>query len=609
VIALFWLLVLAVAAPVAAQGQFTASVDHANLRVGETVNLTLTFDGASSGLGAPQLSSLGNLQVAGGPFTSTNVSIVNGRISSSASFTYALRALQAGHADIGPAKLTYKGKTYTTAPISLNVLAAGSASGSPGSPGARGGSDARGAGDIFLRVVPDKTVAYVGEQITLTYKIYFSVQMTNPELVQLPHATGFWVEDISLPQQAVLTDEVVSGRAYKVAVIRKSALFPTTDGDLEVEPLVVATKIERRTRRMPRDPFDIFNDPFFQLGTDFQPVQVQSPTVKLKIRPLPTASAPAGFAGAVGSFNVRSQVDRMQGKTDEAVTLIVQISGTGNIKMLPEPVFSLPADVQRFDPETSEDIRRNQMRINGTKTFKYVLIPRAPGVQVIPAVTYAFFDPERAKFTTTSAPEIRLLVEKGSGTGVVNSNIPVAAKRGVESVGTDISFAKMQPGVFVSRLLMPHQEVSFWVLTTVPWMALAGMMIGIRRRESLGAVKFARRSALRQAARHVRQAEKAHKSIKLPVAVKAISAALDSCLLAAIGPAVTAMPDDALREAWATRNLSAALLEEILDLRAECDRFQYAASLFSGQDIGGLVTRAKNLTAKFDRTPLEVRAA
>jgi hypothetical protein len=505
-----------------------------------------------------------------------------------------LRAKAAGKGVIGPAVARFRGKDLTSNPITITILAASAPAPDRDSRGS--GS----AGDVFIRVYADKSNACVGEQITLTYKLYFAAQITSPEIVQLPRATGFWVEEISLPPTLPLTDEMVGGRSYKVAVIRKSALFPTASGDLEVEPMVIQTKVEKRGRRRSPDPFDLFNDPFFQLGRQFEAVELSSPGVTLHVRPLPQTGAPADFNGAVGSYRIRAGLDREACKTDEAVTLTVEIEGTGNIKTLPEPRVSLPADVQRFDPEVKDDIRRSQTRIGGRKTFRYAIIPRAPGAQVIPPIPYAFYDPERDRYSTLSTAELRLQVEKGTGPGFLPSGITVASKQGVENVGTDIAFAKTSPGRFLRSGGAPHQNVFFWVWTAAPWATLAavGIVSGSRRRSNPRAV---RRSALQAAARQVARAEKALKSRKPEAALRGAAEALASLVAAATGKSATGLTQLELETEWQEQGLDPLLLEKLLSVQAECDRARFASGHLSTEAVRAILLNLKSAATELAR--------
>lgn len=565
-----------------AQTRFTATVDRTVLRVGESVQLTLTFDGASSGIAAPALPPLDGLKHMGGPFSSSSTSIVNGRVSSTSAFTYVLRAVREGKVEIGAAEISYKGQIYRTAPISLSIL-------SPTAAAPRAVSGESATEEVFLRVYPDKKEVYLGEQVTVQYRIFFSVQITNPEFVRLPKATGFWIEEIPLPKELPLTDEVIDGRRYRAAVIRKSALFPTTVGDLEIEPLVVNVKLQTSGRRRSQDPFDIFNDPFFQMGRQMVPKEVASPGFSIRVKPLPQADVTKDFGGAVGQFRAKAVLDRPSCQVDEGVTLTVDIEGQGNIKMLPKPAIVFPADVQCFDPEVTDDVRRSGNRISGRKSFRYVLIPRAPGIQVIPTWSYVYFDPQRGQYDRVEVPELRLAVEKRVGGPGLQPTVPVASKQGVETIATDIAFAKTRPGAFYSMSsLRPHTKAMFWIQTGIPWAGLAALtvLISVRRRKR-GPIR-ARLNAERCAIRLLDLAEKQTKAGKVEDTLRHLDAAAEQAIFAATGLSAKILSVEKIREFWQAKGNDEGLLSEVQDIRKECDRFRFGAG-------GGTAERSRDL--------------
>lgn len=575
----------------AADPRLVASVDRTTVRVGEPLTLTLSFDGSSSGVSNPALSDLGGLQRTGGPFTSTNMSIVNGRASSSITYTYRLKALKEGKVLIGPAKVNYLGKEFESQPITINVLAAGAAS-----PATPGGGDAPGTSDnVFIRAIPDKNEVYVGEQVTVSYKIFFNVQMTNPEITQLPRAAGFWMEEISLPQQLYLTDEVINGKAYKSAVIRKLALFPTSTGDLEVEPMDVATKIQRQANRS-RDPFDIFNDPFFRLGSQMEPVEVSSPKIKIRAKPLPDG-APPEFAGAVGNFKLSATLDRNQVGANDAVTFVVRIQGRGNIKTLPEPVIQFPQDFDRFDPKQSEDISRGAV-INGTKSFEYVLIPRAPGEQRIPEIRYAYFDPETDKYQVIGAPPLTLLVGRGTGEGVAGS-APSVARRDVTSVGSDIAYLKKRPGSFYPRGKAPHQTVIFWTLASFPWLLAGSLLFVTARRRRAEAATPTLMGNIRRALKQLESADK-HSQKNPADALRLVQSAVTMVLLPP-GAAVTDMVDERLRRFWTEKRIEPIALDSLIRIQNECNLARFAVGNFDAGSARRLVQDARAAISQFGK--------
>jgi len=271
----------------------------------------------------------------------------------------------------------------------------------------------------------------------------------------------------------------------------------------------------------------------------------------------------------------------------------VRIDGTGNIKTLPPPEIQIPADIERFDPEVTDDVRRNETLIYGAKVLKYVLIPRAPGVQVIPPIVYAFYNTQKNKYETVSTPELRLNVEKGDGSSTFASGVAVATKHGVANIATDIAFAKTRPGNWVTVGCLPHQQMGFWGLTIAPWAVLGASLLVVRRRERQGQRLLGRRGALLRAAKELALAEKAGKGRNTEIVLRHVNAAADEALMAGSDRTDVALSPVEWREIWQTRDLDPALLDAILEVQSECDRARFAAGAVSPETVKRLVERMR----------------
>jgi hypothetical protein len=418
--------------------------------------------------------------------------------------------------------------------------------------------------------------------------------MTNPEITKIPRAPGFWMEEVALPQQLHLNDEVVNGKAYKSAVIRKLALFPTSTGELEVEPMDVQTKIERKTQRRSRDPLDIFNDPYFRLGSSMEPVEVSSPQVKIKVRPLPDG-APPEFNGAVGNFKISAAFDRNQVNTNDAVTLTVRVEGAGNIKTLPEPVVQFPPDFDRFDPKQSEQISRGA-KISGAKIFEYVLIPRAPGVQQIPEIRYAFFDPASEKYQSLSTPALALNVARGNGDPGAFGSTPGIARRDVTSVGTDIAYLKKRPGAFRPLHKAPHQTFGFWMFALSPWIAASGAFVFAARRAKTTGIRPTFSANLKHAVKSLNEAAKCAQ--KNPAdALRLMQTAVESVLSERELEAVDVFEAKAISERWIARGRDATVLERLLRIQHDCNLARFGIGRSDAETCKRLLDDARSALA------------
>ena len=163
--------------------------------VGERFQVSFEANAEGKNFTAP---SFEGFNVLGGPFTSSSssVQIVNGSITHSTknTYTFALQAYQEGTFRIGAASLTVKGDKVSSEPFEVKVIpddgshAAPSGGGSASTQGqAQGTSDPQVSGkDLFLKAIPSKRTAYVGEQVVLTYKLYTKVPVSSLSITKSP---------------------------------------------------------------------------------------------------------------------------------------------------------------------------------------------------------------------------------------------------------------------------------------------------------------------------------------------------------------------------------------------------------------------------------------
>lgn len=483
---------------------FEASVDKNPVAVEDQFTLSFTLNNAGMGGGKNlKLPDLSKFRMIMGPSTSTSMQIINGAVSSSVTYRYVLQPTDVGKFTIGSASIEAGGKTYTSNPITIEVVKGSPQAKQPrGRPGVSGDLDAQLAGNIFLRATVDKARAIQGEQINLVYKLYTRVAVQNYNLAKLPSMTGFWAEDAEMPKQIQLTTEVVDGKQYQVGVIKRTALFPTQAGTLEIGPMEITTLVTVRDRRM-WDPFDsFFSDPF---GRQVEYV-VRSEPIRIKVDPLPPG-APPSFKGAVGRFSMSVKADRQEAKTNEPISLKVTISGTGNIKVLESPAVEFPKDFEQYTPKVSDNINRREGKISGSKTVEYIVIPRYPGKKIIKPVEFTYFDLEKRSYVTIKSNEIELNIEQGiAGPAPLVAGTP---RSDVELLSEDIRFIKVSRPSLQKRGEFLHTSPVFITMMILPLAGLAGLLVYTSRRkaEMSDLVGYRNRQAIRVAKKGLKHAE------------------------------------------------------------------------------------------------------
>ena len=425
--------------------------------VGERFQVAFEANAEGKHFTAP---SFEGFNVLGGPFTSTSssVQIVNGAVSRTTknNYTFALQATQEGSFRIGSASLTVKGNKVTSEPFEIKVVPDDGSHASSSGYSSGGGNSSQGRSsqntndpqvsgkDLFLKVIPSKRSAYVGEQIVLNYKLYTKVPVSSLSVEKAPAYAGFWTKDITDNNGGSLRQsyETVNGVEYTTAEIQKIVVVPQRAGSLSIDPMTIECVAQIRTQnnnRQSNDPFDIFfNDPFFNRNITNVRKELSSSNLTIEVKNLPDNGKPASFAGAVGNYTFKSDIDKTQLKTNEAFTLTLTVNGTGNIELLqmPEPVF--PPDFEVYDPKIVTSTSNGANGLSGTKKAEYLVIPRRAGSFDLAPITFSYFNPSNGAYTTLQSDAYIVQVEKGAGGEGSEGSIYASNQEGIKYLGSDI---------------------------------------------------------------------------------------------------------------------------------------------------------------------------
>lgn len=464
---------------------FSASASANTIGLNEQVQVTFTFTGEDiNGVRSFKAPDFKEFLTLSGPNQSTNMTIINGAVTASRSYSYILQPRQLGKATVGNATVDYKGKMLSTTPFKIEVVK-GSAPANQNKSQAQKNepvSQKEIGENLFIKASADRQRVLKGEQINVTYKLYTALQISSPQISKLPSYPGFWAEETDAPTNINFTQEKISGKTFNVAVLKKVALFPTETGELSVTPFALKIPVYIQKKRKGNNPFDdFFNDPFFSRPEAVE-YNAVSNTIKVSVQPLPSGNVPAGYTGAVGDFTLKVDIDKAKVKTNEPVTLKIKIAGTGNIKLLTLPEFEIPAGFEKYDPKVSEDLNKSG-KINGSKNAEYLLIPRFAGKKEIPPVKFSFFNPAKNQYQTVTSNSFTIDVEQGEG-GVAQSGSTMS-KEDIKLLNEDISYIKTSGKDISQKDEYIFKKPVFLLFTLIPFAGLVGLLVFKRREDKL----------------------------------------------------------------------------------------------------------------------------
>jgi hypothetical protein len=380
------------------------SVDKTVVEAGSHFRMTIGVQGAFD-TEVPQITPPENFILMYGPSVSTQTSIVNNVVAIFRGFTYSFSPTETGIFELGPATLEYKGKVYTSNSVKIEVVKRTPFEGDVDADTERSKRidiNKR----IFVELETDKKEAYIYEQIVESFKLFFQKGLPIDDLDYVAASTkSFLAEKLGEERRY---EEVRDGILYNVIELR-TALFPLVSGNIEIPPAKFNCNIIIRHQGYSNSIFDEFSG----RGGQKYPVERSTDSVKLKIKPLPESDKPDNFAGTVGRFTMDVLAKPTEVKVGDPITLSINIRGKGNIQTIGEPVLA-PGDEKDFKiypAETDTTITDRGDGIRGEKLFSKVVEPQHENIDMIPAISFSYFDPELEKYMTITHNPIPIVVE------------------------------------------------------------------------------------------------------------------------------------------------------------------------------------------------------
>lgn len=542
--------------------QVSASLNRQTARVGETVLLTLMV--RARGLQSPEIEEPSRLEgfevLARSDRSTFRFSQSLGSVREFAR-EYTLRVLQEGELTVPPIRVTVEGETYETEALRLEVEHAGAATDIPSGVGPRPEEE------VAIRLWVEPESAYVGQQVTMTVGAFFDPLVRGrlqrqPEY-RAPDVQGFWTAD--LPGSGRPERRVVGGREYFVQIYRR-ALFPLSPGTLRIPPAAVIYEVRRGLIYAP------------------ETFQVESAPVEITVRPLPVDGVPTGFAGAVGRYSTEIWFDRSDLRAGEAVNLVLEVTGSGNLSSLARPELPEIEGIRVYEGGEDAEVQLRGTEFAGHKRFFWVLVPERAGEYVVPELRLPYFDPVEAAYEVASTEPVTLMVEP-SPSGVIATTGGGAAIRYVKAR------TARQP------LDLPGRR-QFWMLQAIPLLALAGVLAFGRYRRRAPGVSRRRPVGRKQVLRNLRPlAESGDASF-----FGRLRAAMLEWLGARLHrPELERKGIVQVQHALEDAGVPPPVALEVIDLLERCGRLRYAPEPPGAEVAYEMLSEAERLLAQVDK--------
>ncbi|MBR5771338.1 MAG: protein BatD [Alistipes sp.] len=559
----------------AASAQVSFTVDAPALTaLGRPFNVAFTIDAEpeQNSFKAPEFEE--NFDVVAGPSTSVGRSMqfINGKQSSSYNYTitYALMPRESGTFTIGAASVKVDGKTYTTRPMLVEVIAEKQGAGVKTPNTSPEGSIGR--DDILLRLKVSDTELYKGESLRASLVLYTRVTVENIESLTMPPFDGFWSQELSFDNAP--SREEYNGRVYETYKITELLLSPQESGKIVIPEAVmdVVAQVVVQDRRN--------YDPIFG-GRQVYRVsrELKSAPVTINVKEFP-AGAPQSFNGAVGNFSLRSTMPAAEIDANSADQIELTISGTGNLKFITAPRITLPESFEVYDTKVVDNCKITATGTTGSLTYTYPFVARSAGAFTIPRIEFSFFNPDTQAYETLATEPFTLVVKDD---GSIAASAPATSNYNyggpMRQLDRDIRF------IHTGKL--PKRAAAAFILTPLYWLAIVAMValfiliyavLRKRIRERSNTVARRMRHADKMAVQRLRMAERYMNEANRHAFYEEMLRAMWGYIGDKFNIPVASLTKEKIREELYRRNVAEATAEQFCEVISRSEEAQYAPS-------------------------------
>jgi tetratricopeptide (TPR) repeat protein len=426
--------------------------------------------------------------------------------------------------------------------------------------------------DLFLAINVSKTNVVVGEPITATISIYTRADIAGFESAEFPDFNGFWSQEQASPTNIEFSRATYNGQIYNAALLKKYILIPQQKGTLTIDPAEIDCLVNVRTAPSGNSIFDGFFDSVTTVRK-----KIVSRAVKVNVSGLP-AGAPASFGGGVGKFSLSAKMSKDSLKTHEAASLILSVSGRGNISLIQAPKVKFPADMEVYDTKISDKIEKSGY--SGTKTYEFPFIPRSWGDFVIPPVSYSYYDVDAGRYVTLQTDSLKFYVEKTDDVAGAGTVISMPTQKDVKSLDRDIRYINVKNSGLVPKGVFFIGSALFWVLTillvllaVICWAAFR--KIAARRADVVGAKN---RKATKMALKRLRLAGTFLRQNLYTAFYEELHKALLGFVSDKLNVPVGELSKERISELFTEGGVSEALIASFVGLIDACEFARYSPS-------------------------------
>lgn len=546
---------------------FYAQVSSKKVQVGVPFDYAVVIAVNASNYVAP---SFKDFDIVSGPNQSNSVQYVNGAMSQQIVISYGLVAKKEGKYTIGSASIVSGGQKLETSAVTIEAVK-GAAQGGGGT-----GNDPQinskvSGGDLFIRTGLSKNKCYIGEQITITQKVYCRFQIIGFQKFSQPTYDGFYSQAQESVSKGQLAMENIDGVNYYTYELFRTIAIANKSGKINLTSVEGDIVVRKQTSAKPKNIFEQF---FGAAGYEDIPVTARSKPMSIEVMPLPEEGKPESFNGAVGSFQCKVQTTRNELKANDAFNLKMTVSGKGNLKLINAPVLTLPDGFETYEPKVSES--------GNSKTFDYLVIPRNEGEYILKELDFSYFNLDTKKYITIPSEEIKIKVlppdPNSAGAQIYTPQSQV------KETENDIRYIKKGDFVLVKSESEFFNSFKHMALLIVPVLGLIGGLF-VRRnhiKNNSNQVLVRERKAAKLAKKQLANVEKLMDSGNKDAFYTEILTALNNYLSHKLNIPVAELSRENINKVLQQKQVDEGSMAKLVSTLDTCEYAKYAPGAVSG---------------------------
>lgn len=323
-----------------------------------------------------------------------------------------------------------------------------------------------------------------------------------------------------------------------------------------------------------------------------------TPKLTIDVKALPDKRA--DFSGGVGDLNISSSINSTSVKTNDAVTVKLVISGTGNLKLLSNPEVKFPEDFEIYDPKSENNFRLTSDGLSGNKVIEYLAIPRNPGDYKIPPVSFTYFDVKSKSYKTLTTEGYDLHVEKGEG-NATQTIANFTNKEELKVLNEDIRFIKQNEVKLTPRGSFFFGTPGYWLFYLIPALVFIVFFVIYRKQIAANAnvAKVRTRKANKVAVKRLKLAGKLLTDNKKDAFYDEVLKALWGYVSDKLSIPMSRLSKDNIEEELRNYGVDDTLIAEFLKVLDNCEFARFAPA-DANQGMDKIYAEALDIISKME---------